>query len=55
MRGGDKEAREQEVLGGPKRAALLVFWDQVSDVAGGRVVDGFVSYFQYFEFYLLGE
>ena len=42
MGGGDKGAREQEVLRGTKRASRLVFRDQASDVAGGEIVDGFV-------------
>ena len=40
MGGGNKGAREQEVLGGAERT----IWVEVGDVDGGDVVDGLVCY-----------
>lgn len=34
---------EREVLGGAKRMVWLVFSEEVGDIAGGRVGDGFVD------------
>lgn len=47
MQGGDKETRDQEVLGGAKIMIWLlwVFLGQgyCSDVAGDRIKDGFLG------------
>ncbi|CAI9549792.1 unnamed protein product [Staurois parvus] len=41
-------------MGGAEWAIWVVSVDEVGDVAGGSVVDGFVSCGLYFEFYMSG-
>ena len=44
MGGGNKGAREQEVLGGAEGTIWAISADEVGDVDGGDVVNGLVCY-----------
>ncbi|CAI9572858.1 unnamed protein product [Staurois parvus] len=53
--GGDKGAREQEVLREAERTVWVIFGDKIGDVIWGGVINGFICDCYCFEFYSLGN